>query len=404
LATTWVIRGGFGLFFSPENDAREDILTKNYPFFTQQEFVNYFDYSCYCFDLPYDLDAGVARSTTIALPSSGGTINLANVTGGNTQTVYSEPNSFPTARSWNYNLTLQKQIGSATSAELGYVGAHTSDLSYAVGNYNVNDYLSSAIGKVDTLLPMGLSNYSSLQAKINRSFHNGYSVLASYTYAHGLDNGPAPFDLGKGSNYPQNPFNINSEYANSDTDIRHHFVASQVIELPVGHGKRFLRNAGGVEQAILGGWQLNSITTLQTGKPFNIVSNGNDPDYPGLRPNLVGNPGVGHKTITEWFNTKAFVVPAGQAASTSAGKTLIVGYAGRNLLYGPGYTNEDMSLFKVLTLPREMKFQMRFEAFNLLNTAHYNNPIGNMAAGKQFGEITGGYSPRVMQFAGRLTF
>jgi hypothetical protein len=83
---------------------------------------------------------------------------------------------------------------------------------------------------------------------------------------------------------------------------------------------------------------------------------------------------------------------------------LIVGNAGRNIIYGPGYTNEDMSLFKVLTLPREMKFQIRIEAFNLLNTAHYDNPIGNIAAGKQFGEITGGYSPRVMQFAGRLTF
>ena len=81
-----------------------------------------------------------------------------------------------------------------------------------------------------------------------------------------------------------------------------------------------------------------------------------------------------------------------------------MGNAPRNLIYGPGYTNEDISLFKVLTLPREMKFQIRIEAFNLLNTAHYDNPIGNMAAGKQFGTITGGYSPRVMQFAGRLTF
>jgi hypothetical protein len=155
---------------------------------------------------------------------------------------------------------------------------------------------------------------------------------------------------------------------------------------------------------VIGGWQLNSITTLQTGKPVNVVSSGNNPNYPGLRPNLVGSTSVSHRSITEWFNTKAFAVPTGQAGSTSAGKTLIVGNAGRNIIYGPGYTNEDISLFKVLSLPREMKFQIRIEAFNLLNTAHYDNPIGNMAAGKQFGTITGGYSPRVMQFAGRLTF
>jgi len=395
---TWVVRGGMGVFYSPENDAREDILTKNYPFFTQQEFINS-DYY-----LGYILDAGSPRSTTIALPSSGGTINLANVSGGSTQTVYSEPTSFPTAHSINYNFTVEKQLGNSTSAELGFVGANTRNLSYAVGNYNVNNHLSSSIGKVDALLPVGLSNYSSMQAKINRSFHNGYGILGSYTYAHGLDNGPAPFDLGKGSNYPQNPFNISSEYASSDTDLRHHFVASQIIELPVGHGKRFLSHSNNLEQNVLGGWQLNSITTLQTGKPVNVVSSGNNPDYPGLRPNLVGSTAVAHRTISEWFNTKAFVVPAGQSASTAAGKTLIVGDAGRNIIYGPGYTNEDMSLFKILTLPREMKFQIRIEAFNLLNTAHYDNPIGNIAAGKQFGEITGGYSPRVMQFAGRLTF
>ena len=404
LNPTLVLRGGFGTFYSPENDAREDILTKNYPYFTQQQFVNYFDDGCYCFDLPYDLDAGVARATSVAVPSGTSTINLANVPGGNTQTVFSEPQNFPTAYSSNYNVTLEQQLGSATSFEIGYVAANTRHLSYEVGNYNVLNHLSSAIGRVQTLLPVGISNYNSLQAKVNRSFHNGYSLLASYTWAHGLDNGPAPFDLGTGGDYPQNPFNIASEYGNSDTDVRNHFVGTQIIELPVGHGKRFLSNASGFEQTLLGGWQVNSITTLQTGRPFNVVSNGNNPNYPGLRPNLVGNPNVGHKTIQEWFNTSAFVVPKGQAASAASGTALVVGDAPRNLLYGPGYTNEDISLFKVLTLPREMKFQIRFEAFNLLNTAHYDNPISNIAVGTRFGEVTEGYYPRVMQFAGRLTF
>jgi hypothetical protein len=228
-------------------------------------------------------------------------------------------------------------------------------------------------------------------------------LLASYTWAHARDNGPAPFDLGKGGNYPQDPFNLGSEYANSDTDLRNHFVASQIIELPFGRGKRFLSGSGGLAQSIIGGWQLNSITTLQTGKPFNVVSNGSQPNYPGLRPNLVGSPAVAHPSIAKWFNTDAFAIPSGQAASANGG-ALIVGDAGRNILYGPSYTNEDLSLFKVFALPREMKFQIRMEAFNLLNTAHYDNPISNMAAGKQFGEITGGFSPRVMQFAGRLTF
>jgi len=401
---TWVVRLGFGVFYSPENDAREDILTKNYPFFTQQQFTNYFDYGCYCFDLPYSLSTGVARSTTIAIPNGATSIDLSTVAGGNTQTVYSEPANFPTAYSRNYNLTVEKQLGNNTSFEIGYVGANTRHLSDEVGNYNVGNHLSANVGKVQTLLPVGLSNYDSLQAKLNRKFAHGYSILASYTYAHGLDNGPAPFDLGRGGNFPQNPFDVEAEYANSDTDIRHHFVASQIIELPFGRGKRFLSHADGLTQSIIGGWQLNSITTLQTGTPFNIVSNGNDPNYPGLRPNLVSSPSVPHKTVQEWFNPMAFMKPAQQTDQPKPGQALVVGNAPRNFLFGPGYTNEDFSLFKVFSLPREMKFQVRAEAFNILNQAHYDNPIANLAAGAQFGQIRGGNSPRVMQFAGRLTF
>jgi hypothetical protein len=214
------------------------------------------------------------RSTSIDIPSGASTIDLTTVPGGNTQSIYSEPREFPTAYSRNYNVTLQKQLGTSTSVELGYVGANARNLSDAVGNYSVNAHLSSALGKVDAFFPSGISKYDSLQAKVNRSFTRGYSLLASYTWAHGRDNGPAPFDLGKGGNYPQNPFNLDAEYANSDTDLRNHFVASQIIELPFGHGKRFLSDAGGVAQSFLGGWQLNSITTLQTGRPFNVVSNG----------------------------------------------------------------------------------------------------------------------------------
>jgi outer membrane receptor protein involved in Fe transport len=401
---TLVLRAGFGMFYSPENDAREDILTKNYPFFTQQQIVN----SVYNGGYFYQLDTGSPRSTTIAIPSSASSINLATVPGASSETVYSEPTNFPTAHSDSYNVTLQQQVG-ATSFEVGYVGAETRNLSYKVGNYNVNGHLSSKIGQVQTLLPVGISNYDSLQAKVDRRFTRGYSILASYTWSHSRDNGPAPFDL-KGNNGPQNPFDVNAEYANSDTDIRNVFVASQIIELPFGKGKHFLSNSGTMMDAIVGGWHLNSITTLQGGRPFNIVSNANNQAYPSLRPNLVGNPSSGHRSTSSWFNPAAFTIPTGQSGSTAAGKTLIVGNASRNFLYGPGFTNEDVSLIKVYNLPREMKFQIRIEAFNVLNTAHYNSPNGNLAQLSKtqttgsFGTISGGYDSRRMQFAGRLTF
>jgi hypothetical protein len=135
----------------------------------------------------------------------------------------------------------------------------------------------------------------------------------------------------------------------------HNFGASQIIELPFGHGKRFLSHSDGLTQSIIGGWQLNSITTLQTGKPFNVVSKGNDLNYPGLRPNLVGNPTKAPRTVSRWFNVSAFSIPTGQAASTTPGKTMIVGNSPRKPLFGPGYTNEDLSLFKVFTMPRQCR-------------------------------------------------
>ena len=155
-----------------------------------------------------------------------------------------------------------------------------------MGNYNVSNHLSSKIGKVQTLLPVGKSNYNALQVKVDRRYGNGWSVLAAYTYAHSLDNGPAPFDL-RSSSAPQNPFDLDQEYATSAADLKHNVTLSNQIELPFGRGKRYLRSAGPLIDALVGGWHLNSIASFHTGTPVNIVSNAGYADYPGLRPDLV---------------------------------------------------------------------------------------------------------------------
>jgi hypothetical protein len=412
LRPTLVLRGGFGVFYSHENDSRDIILTEKYPFYNEQEYVNYQTYSPF---YTYYLDTGEPRQTTDPVPTSTATLNLTTVPGANLQIVNTEPKSFPTAYSRSYNLTLQQQLGSATSLELGFVGANSRDLSQKVGNYNVNNHLSSKLAQVDLIQPSGLSNYSSLQAKITRRFSHGYCALIAYTWAHNLDNGPAPPDLGLGGDYPQNPFNVNAEYGNADTDLRNNLTAAQIIELPFGRGKRFFANESKVADIFIGGWQLNSITTLHGGTPFNILSNSSNSLYPGLRPNLVGIPTVGHRTKSEWFNPGAFALPPGQAAGSTPNSTspLVPGNVARNLLYGPGYTDEDISLFKVLSLPHEMQLQVRAEAFNLLNTSRYGQPDGDFAhynptnpSQSSFGTITGGGTgnQRIMQFGGRLIF
>jgi hypothetical protein len=300
-----------------------------------------------------------------------------------------------------YNLTVQRLLPRHISLEAGYVGAEAHALSYSVGNYNVGQHLSSKIGKVQTLLPAGKSNYNALQAKLERRYADGWSMLVAYTYAHSLDNGPAPFDL-KSGNQPQSPFNLKAEYATSDADLKHNLTLANQIDLPVGRGKRLLHDAGPLTDAFVGGWHLNSIASFHTGTSVNIVSNSGYADYPGLRPNRVAgqNPTLprGRRNIKEWFNTAAFTGTPGQSNATP-----LVGTAGRNLVRGPGYTNENLSLFKNFVLPKQMNLQFRTESFNLLNTPHYDNPNASRNSGA-FGSISSAGDQRILQFALKLMY
>jgi len=253
---------------------------------------------------------------------------------------------------------------------------------------------------VQTLTQAGFGNYNSLQVKFQRQFASGVSVLAGYTWSKTMDNGPGPFDIGAGT-YPQNPFDLKAEYAPANYDRRHHFVGSALFELPVGRGKWLLPNAGGVVQALVGNWQFNTVTTLETGTPINIELSNPPNTGATIRPNIkvtngiAANPNGGPRTVNKWFNTDAF---------TGLASGQMYGDAPRNPVYGPGFNNTDMSLLKNFGLPKETLLQLRFEAFNALNSAHYNAPSTNFAAQTTFGEITSGYYPRVMQFAAKFIF
>jgi hypothetical protein len=391
------VRAGFGMFYTPENDAREDILTKNFPFFTQDKYVN----TPWDASFGYSIDSGIARNTTIQLPKGASSIDLTKVSGAANQSLYYEPKNFPTGYSEMYNLTVQHLLPFNLSVEAGYVGAAAHKLSYKVGDYNVGHRVSSQLGKIETLLPSGQSDYNALQVKAERRYANGWSVLASYTYSHSLDNGPAPFALNSHDG-PQSPFNLKAEHGSSDYDLRHNFVMSNQVDLPFGHGKRFFGSAVGIADAVVGGWHLNSIATLHTGTPVNVVSNSSWTDYSGLRPNLVSgaNPTLprNKRTLQKYFNTDAFAKVAGQS-----NKNPLIGNAGRNIVRGPGYTNEDLSLFKTFALPEHLSMQVRVESFNLLNTPHFGNPNANFLSGT-FGSINSAGDSRIMQFALKLMY
>jgi hypothetical protein len=411
-----VLRAGGAIFYSPENDGREDFLTMNTPFAQQATYTNWV-YNGPAAAPPaspweYQLDTGVPRSTAINIPSSG-FIDPANLVNGSLETTFSINPHIKTGTTGSFNLTGQRELTRTISLEVGYVGSISRHLSYEVGDINADlaststnadGFITPNLGKIQYLTDAGISRYNSMQVKLTQQLSRNTTFLASYTWSHSLDNGPAPFNLGHINNdQPQNPYNLAAEYASSDTDLRHNFVFSGSYNLPFGKNQRFGPTWGPVTNAILGGWRFSPIATLHSGNPVNVVA-GADPNSAdaGLRPDVMGNPNVisGKRTIFQWFNTAAFSLPSGTTPNQFP-----LGNAGRNLVVGPGYANLDSSLAKDFKIEERFTLNLRAEAFNTFNTVHYANPDGDFQSGT-FGQITRviGGSNRVAQLAAKIIF
>jgi hypothetical protein len=155
---------------------------------------------------------------------------------------------------------------------------------------------------------------------------------------------------------------------------------------------------------VAGGWEFSGIITFQGGVPFTVTSSQDaDPSGQGclgsspcsVRPDVIGDPNSGPKTLTQWFNIAAFApVPANQFRN---------GNAGRGIVLGPGFSQWDVSLFKNLKLSERVSSQFRVEAFNAFNHTNYttlNTTFGSSA----FGQVTGARDPRILQLGAKISF
>lgn len=414
-----VFRAGWGLFYSPENDGREDFLTKNTPFAKQAVYAN----NVYA-GLPYAYvdDTGVPRSTAIIAPSSG-RINPKTLPNGNLETTYSVNPNLKTGVSQLFNAAIQRQLNSNLALDVAYVGSLAHALSYQINDININPLDSSNnydnritpyLGKIQYLSDYGSSSYNSLQVKLTKRESRNLSFLLSYTLGHNLDNGPSPFNVGVNNDQPQNPYDLHPEWASSDADVRNIFIFSGFYRLPIGRGQKYFSDWGRTTNLLFGGWQVNAIYSMQSGTPVNVVR-GNNPTgvLPGVRPDLVGNPTLprGKRTLTKYFNTAAFSSARFDCGAPNAPPNCnpyAPGTAGRNIVVGPGFINLDGSLFKEFAPSDRYRLQLRLEMFNALNTPHFGNPDGDENDGT-FGAIlhqNNGISQanRVVQIAGKFIF
>jgi len=219
-----------------------------------------------------------------------------------------------------------------------------------------------------------ISNYNSLQVRLEKRMTRGLEFQASYTYSHAVDDASSASLGSQNQGDFRDQRNPRLEYGSADFDVRHRFVFSYMYELPFGKGKRFGGNASGWLNQLIGNWQIAGITTASTGNwftPTDIATNlansdGGGTVFNAARPNVIGDPNGKPCLRGTLFNTCAF------ATSTTLGT---FGNARRNIIRGPGFQNWDISFFKTIPLREQMRFEFRAEFFNAFN--HYNPQFSN---------------------------
>jgi hypothetical protein len=278
-------------------------------------------------------------------------------------------------------------------------------------------------GQVQLAKSIGNSHYDGGTLTVDRRMSRAAAFHASYTFSKSLDYNSSYFGSGNQTGETGAPIdarNLRLEHGPSAFDVRHRFTAFFVVDVPAPW--REVRAA----RAILGGWSISGIATLQSGSPFTIVTGGQDTSgfnqstagnspNGGNRPNLVvaaplpqnnRNPDAAFEP--SWFTPNL----AGQD-----------GTSGRNQYYGPGLQNYNLSLARSVALPGRLREQGRIQAradfFNLFNHTNFANPVADLS-NAAFGRITqtlgsavatsagtsGGATggPRVLQVSLRLEF
>ncbi len=261
---------------------------------------------------------------------------------------------------------------------------------------------------------IGNSTYEALQAKVEKRFQKGGTILAAYTFSKMLTDVETlttwleSAGTGGSSAGYQDFNNMRLEKALSAFDTRQRLVVSYVVDLPVGHGQKILGGVRGPADKFLSGWGINGVTTLQQGYPLHMtatpasipVANGGG----NLRPNVISgcNPVLGgpiQSRLTHYFNTACYTFPTPFTFGDEPRTDPVV--------RGPGINNFDFALFKRTPITERMSLEFRAEVFNVFNRVQFGQPTTaeTTAANSTFGVITTqANNPRLIQLALRLRF
>jgi hypothetical protein len=370
-----VVRAGYGIYYDQFPLAPSEGLYFSAPYFDSK---TYFPFDGY----PITLSDPFPADYPIPVPS----------------TALAFQRDLRTTYLQHWSFSVQQQIGSARTLEIGYVGSKGTKLLTARDinqprptPVTPNPRPNPGFDDINILESRGNSVYHSLQTRFQQQIHRGLSVLASHTWGKSIDDGSNFFSSAGDPNFPQDSLNTSAERGRSSFDLRQRLSLSYSYDLPLGRGR------------LLGGWRTNGIWTFQSGRPFTVAL---IPDLDNSntgrstlgfgandRPNVTGNPKLSRPSPARWFNTAAFEIPPRGH----------FGNSGRNILEGPGLQNLNVSVVKDTWLREDVSLQFRAEAFNLLNRTNYDLPDIFLGS-PTFGRILSAGSPRHVQFGFKLLF
>lgn len=360
------------------------------------------------------LDQGLpfptVNATSIFIPAACGigadpTSAGCNSSSSNPYTIISGNNAipfhFPAAYLEQFNLQVQKELGSGNVVTLGYVGELGRHIERTLNiNSFSNPTQTANADPKQNVVPLAhqfpwlvrtpiaentdiaTSAYNALQATFVRRMSNGLTVNIGYAWAHALANtgGACTPSAGNPCYYdnPKNPsspyivpwFNRGFAWGNTGNDVADRISGSINYEVPYG------KSLTGVEGAILKGWAFNAAGAWQTGIPFtvNAPGNGNVTQVSGAGagvPDQTCSGRVGHPRLLQWFNPACFV-------SQTPG---MFGNEHPGQLMGPPQRRLDFSMFKEFPVNERFRLQFRAEVFNLLNVANFGQPNATLSYG-----------------------
>jgi hypothetical protein len=438
------LRGGYGWSYDESEVSYYETLV-----FTNPPSVVNYALSTAVLDNPAGTSATIAPSTSPAL-------------------IEATPLAYHTPYVQQFSLDLQQEISPTFMIDIGYFGTHGTHLlgkvnvdepvpnSY-IGKISPTDesssctysdtavytgptipaYISTACDRglnqvrpykgyvgIDMVESIFNSNYNGLQVKATKKFAGKSMIDANYTWSRDLTNAQADYSGG-----PQNAYNLNADYGRAAGDRNEVFTVDGVYELP------WMKDQRGLVGHLVGGWETSGILAMNSGLPLTITeslggtvfygytnplnnqANGNEATdsagigiagntSAGFRPNQIGNPrssyGSQIRTRQQWFYRGAFAAPL--PAGLNPGGLGQVGTEKRGVVSAPGFTRVDLGLFRNFKIREGMNFQLRGEAFNVLNHTNLGAPGVASTTSSTFGVITSARDNRIMQVAGKITF